>query len=172
MFDDNWDASSPLYPQKSNDSNASSSRPPITLLLAAVSGNIFHDPSKEELAVAESVLAISVVETHKASGTVREGERQRSVQLCSMRMIDPPSRRTAPGVPSGTKQTVGEMLEGGGVSAASVQISDEAARPEGLWRAPVGGTKLHMIERMIEAVMEPGGGADEVLDGLEGVEIS
>lgn len=53
VFDDDWDASTPLYP-------ASSQLPPITLLVVGVGENIFFDPTREELAVGDCVLAISL----------------------------------------------------------------------------------------------------------------
>lgn len=53
MFDDDWDASVPLY-------QASNQLPPITLLVLSVGDNIFFDPTKEELAVADCVLAVSL----------------------------------------------------------------------------------------------------------------
>ncbi|KAI5852810.1 ribosomal protein S5 domain 2-type protein [Morchella snyderi] len=53
MFDDDWDASVPLY-------QTSHQLPPITLLVLSVGDNIFFDPTKEELAVADCVLAVSL----------------------------------------------------------------------------------------------------------------
>ena len=70
LFDDDWEASERLYIE---------GRPPITLLVMAVASNIIFDPSREELAVAECVLAVTV-------GTV-----------LAVRTIDPPSRLTPPG---------------------------------------------------------------------------
>lgn len=53
VFDDDWDASIPLYP-------ASSQLPPITLLVMSVGENIFFDPTREELSVGDYVLAVSL----------------------------------------------------------------------------------------------------------------
>ena len=40
-------------------------RPPITLLVIVVGDNIIFDPSQEELAVAETALAVSVAEVRR-----------------------------------------------------------------------------------------------------------
>jgi exosome complex component RRP42 len=42
----------------------------------------------------------------------------------------------------------------------------------GVWKAPLGGTKFTVINSIIEAVLEKGGVADEVLDGLDGVDLA
>lgn len=54
IFDDDWDASIPLY-------SITSQLPPITLLVVSVEErNIFFDPTREELSVGDCVLAISL----------------------------------------------------------------------------------------------------------------
>lgn len=54
IFDDDWDASIPLY-------LITSQLPPITLLVVSVEEkNIFFDPTREELSVGDCVLAISL----------------------------------------------------------------------------------------------------------------
>ena len=57
LFDDDWDASLPLYPAASA---AVGDVPAITLLVTAVGENVFFDPTREEIAVADCVLAVSV----------------------------------------------------------------------------------------------------------------
>ena len=42
---------------------------------------------------------------------------------------------------------------------------------EGVWQPPRGGAKRKLIAAMIAKVLERGGVAEEVLDGLEGVEL-
>lgn len=167
MFDDDWEASPFLYPR-----GESGSRPPITLLVVGIGDNIIFDPSGEELAVAESALAVSVAE-------VRRGEKGddamdvdgsgRQLRLLSVRMVDPPSRLTPPGVPDG-------MNVGTGSAPASKEQQQEREMGqegvEGVWKAPLGGTKFAIIDGIIQAVLEKGGVADEVLDGLEGVELA
>jgi exosome complex component RRP42 len=127
MFDDDWAASQFIYPPNGSDSKNKTSRPPITLLVMAVGDNIIFDPSKEELAVADCALAVSVGETDvdvddipvsvsvSVPGTdrptptimdvdvdqeVKTGLVGRGLRLLSVRTIDPPSRLTAPGVPN------------------------------------------------------------------------
>lgn len=169
LFDDDWDASLFLYPRSSNKSIA---RPPITLLVMAIRDNIIFDPSKEELAVAEIVLAVSVGEGSAASadgdamdvdsGTGRE------LKLLAVRTIDPPSRLTHPGVPN-TRNTATGGSAAGTTEQASTQR--ETMEEEGVWQPPRGGAKRKLIAAMIQKVLEPKGVAEEVLDGLDTVEL-
>ncbi|KAI8965028.1 ribosomal protein S5 domain 2-type protein [Daldinia sp. FL1419] len=178
MFDDDWAASRFIYPRQSSDTTSATvgSRPPVTLLVMAVGDNIIFDPSKEELAVADSALAVSVGERNgpvdEASGIMDvDGESQtgRHLRLLSVRTIDPPSRLTAPGVPN----AVNAAAWGHGVPAAK----DPGARAaetddvEGVWKAPRGGTKVAILGAMVQKVLEKGGIADEVLDGLDAVDL-
>lgn len=73
----------PLYPAASA---AVGDVPAITLLVAAVGENLFFDPTKEEMAVADCVLAVSVDYDGRLvglrtleSGTVGEGAVGRKV---------------------------------------------------------------------------------------------
>jgi exosome complex component RRP42 len=83
LFDDDWDASLPLYPASAA---AVGDVPAITLLVAAVGENVFFDPTREEMAVADCVLAVSVDWDGRVvglrtleSGTVGEGGVKRRV---------------------------------------------------------------------------------------------
>jgi exosome complex component RRP42 len=152
MFDDDWQASQFLYSQ------SESARPPITLLVIAVGDNVIFDPSKEELAVAESALAVSVAEAASEAGSKDEGRR---LKLVAIRMVDPPSRLTPPGVPNGTSSGTGAAPAG-----------KEGESVDGVWKAPVGGTKFAILDGIVQAVLGRGGVADEVLDGLKGVELA
>lgn len=164
MFDDDWDASVFLYPR--DKASKGRSRPPITLLVMAVKDNIMFDPSKEELAVAEVVLAVSVGEKSTGvEGSMDVDSNTRDVRLLSVRTIDPPSRLTAPGVPN-TLNTA----TGGSAPKNSQQPQLETVE-EGVWQAPRGGAKRKMIAAMIRKVLDQGGVAEEVLDGLDGVEL-
>ncbi|KAI0853745.1 ribosomal protein S5 domain 2-type protein [Daldinia vernicosa] len=178
MFDDDWDTSQFIYPRQSSDTTSATvgSRPPVTLLVMAVGDNIIFDPSKEELAVADSALAVSVGERNVSSDEASEtmdvdGELQtgRHLRLLSVRTIDPPSRLTAPGVPN----AVNAAAWGQGAPAAK----DPGARAaemddvEGVWKAPRGGTKIAVLGAMVQKVLEKGGIADEVLDGLDAVDL-
>ncbi|KAI7207521.1 hypothetical protein KC333_g9408 [Hortaea werneckii] len=110
LFNDDWEASTFLYP-KTSPSNSSSNAaqfppPPITLLVVSVSSStaaggeaagqqqqqsptILFDPSREELAVADAVVAISL-------GVLPT---EQKLSLLALRTIDPPSRLTGAGVP-------------------------------------------------------------------------
>lgn len=159
MFDDDWEASTFLYPREG--AGAAGSRPPITLLVVAVGDNTIFDPAKEELAVAETALAVSVAEVRrvKTEGDMEVDSTGRQLRLLSIRTVDPPSRLTPPGVPH-TTNTNGTKQAG------------DAQTTEGVWKAPLGGTKFGVMYGIIQAVLEKGGVADDVLDGLEGVELT
>lgn len=172
MFDDDWDASAYLYPQKGS---ASPSRPPITLLVMAVGNNIIFDPSKEELAVADVALAISVADggpTANGDGDKMDiggAAAERSLRLLSIRTIDPPSRLTPPGVPRATDAATGAAV--GEAKSQPDARTAETEPVEGVWKAPRGGAKIAIIGAVIAKALERGGVADEVLDGLKAVEL-
>jgi exosome complex component RRP42 len=171
MFDDDWAASTHIYPPRADGGDTTGARPPITLLVMAVGDNIIFDPSKEELGVADSALAVSVGEVDDSDETTMDdGDgSSRSLRLLSVRTIDPPSRLTAPGVPN----AVNAAAWGQGAPEAK----DPAARTvetedvEGVWKAPRGGAKLSVLGAMVQKVLEKGGVAHEVLEGLDGVEL-
>lgn len=169
LFDDDWEESVFLYPRSSQEAH---SRPPVTLLVMAVKDNIIFDPCKEELAVAEVVLAVSVGE--RVSGDAEErmevdSEKSgRDLRVLAVRTIDPPSRLTHPGIPNAQNTATG------GAAAASIEQATsqrETTEEEGVWQPPRGGASRKLIALMIQRVLEPGGVAEEVLDGLDAVEL-
>lgn len=165
MFDDDWEASVFLYPR---DGGKAVSRPPVSLLVMAVKDNIIFDPSKEELAVAEVALAVSIGERPKDSTEMSiDSDRSRDLRLLAVRTIDPPSRLTQPGVPNSLNTATG------GTAATTEQVANqrEIMEEEGVWQPPRGGAKRKLIAAMISKVLEDGGVAEEVLDGLDGVEL-
>lgn len=167
FFDDDWGVSTYLYPKKGGASAAS--RPPVTLLVMAVGKNIIFDPSKEELAVADVALAVSVGEAAggKARDTMGSERPARSLKLLSVRTIDPPSRLTPPGVPN----SVAVNNDSSFASKLVETRTSESEPVEGVWKAPRGGAKVAILTAMTQKVLERGGIADEVLDGLEQVEL-
>lgn len=167
LFDDDWDASVFLYPRIPK---TAITRPPITLLVMAVEDNIIFDPSKEELAVAEVVLAVSIGEKANSSPAmdVDSGKVTRNLRLLAVRTIDPPSRLTHPGVPNTLNTATGGAAAGTTEQASNLR---ETMEEEGVWQPPRGGAKRRLIAAMIQHVLERGGVADEVLDGLDAVEL-
>lgn len=134
----------------------------------AVGPNILFDPSKEELAVADAVVAISA-----ARG--KDGE----LKMVALRTIDPPSRLTAAGVPSAPPAPAsgGANSRSSSTQTASGTMSDVEASAlrekdagQTVWRPPRGGVSRTLLSRMIKAVVEKGGVGQEVLDGLDAVE--
>ncbi|KAL8708521.1 MAG: hypothetical protein Q9220_006573 [cf. Caloplaca sp. 1 TL-2023] len=135
-FNDDWDAALPLYTSPKPESSA---RPPVTLLVISVGDNIFFDPSREELAVADAVCA-ATVGTTRTSETM-DGRPQ--LRLLSLRTIDPPARLAAAG-----------------------STTDAEDNP-GIWKPARGGMKRAMIGKMVKMVVEAGGVGEEVMQGLE-----
>lgn len=169
FFDDDWAAAPHLFPRRDT-----TSRPPITLLVMAAGRNIVFDPSKEELAVADVALAVSVVATSTAGGTGKKGGGGRSLRLLSVRTIDPPSRLTPPGVANEANSAYGAkaagLVAGQGQRQPEARAA-EAERVEGVWRAPRGGSKAGVLAALVGKVLEEGGVVDEVLEALEGVDL-
>lgn len=155
MFNDDWEAATFLFPRKSGDAAASAkSKPPVTLLVMTVGKNVLFDPSREELAVADAVVAISA-----AQG--KDG----SLKMVALRTIDPPSRLTAAGVPNSMNSTAG-----GSVSAEEALKLRERDAGQTVWRPPRGGIGRSLMTQMIKAVIEKDGVGQEVMDGLQTVE--
>ncbi|KAJ9294680.1 hypothetical protein DTO271G3_6600 [Paecilomyces variotii] len=162
FFEDDWDLAEYLYPRARPGTNASLQqvRPPITLLVISAGDNVIFDPTREEIAVAEAVLAISVAREYETEG----------LRLLSIRTIDPPSRLTQPGVPD--SENVATL--GSTAAAEEAQILNPSTSQEdvsGVWRPRRGGVKRSAVARMVKMVLEKGGVGDEVMEGLEGVEV-
>ncbi|KAF7592997.1 hypothetical protein BBP40_012156 [Aspergillus hancockii] len=163
FFDDDWNAAEYLYPRSTLKASLSSPqpvRPPVTLLVISVGENVIFDPNREEIAVADTVLAISVTRDGSSDG----------LQLLSIRTIEPPSRLTQPGVPN--SENVATL---GFTTAAEEAIILNPSTGEeevlGVWRPRRGGVKRSTVARMVKLVLEKGGVGEEVLEGLEGVQV-
>ncbi|RAL06532.1 exosome non-catalytic core subunit RRP42 [Aspergillus homomorphus CBS 101889] len=177
FFDDDWNAAEYLYPRVSSTTSsklgaapspAQHVRPPVTLLVIAVGDNVIFDPNREEIAVADTVLAISVT---------RDGGADGGLKLLSIRTIDPPSRLTQPGVPNSENvATLGAAASNAGSEEQQQQqavlnpVTGEEEVP-GVWRPRRGGVKRRTVAQMVKLVLEKGGVGDEVLEGLEAVEV-
>lgn len=165
LFDDDWAASTYLYPV-SAAGNKRLDRPPITLLVITVGPNVIFDPSKEELAVAEAVLAISAGEMPAVPGS-GDAKRTRGLGLLAIRTIDPPSRLTPPGVPNSMNTATGGSAP---VSSQDAVVLRESIGEKGVWCPPRGGIRRDMIGRIVKMVAEPGGVAQEVMEALVAVD--
>lgn len=167
FFDDDWDAAVHLYPRHPATATATEAvgqnipHPPVTLLVMTAGENIIFDPTREELAVAEGVLAISV-----AAATADKGGDKTGMRLLAIRTIDPPSRLTPPGVPDTENSTTGTETRGAQGSA-----KENVKKEGGVWTPPRGGITRQTIGRIIKMVLEKGGVAEEVMAGLEGVDV-
>ncbi|KAI9741239.1 MAG: hypothetical protein M1834_002955 [Cirrosporium novae-zelandiae] len=191
LFDDDWEAAEDLYPPTSrpqqwrngdNDEEMQdvtdgkkmvhgwTVNPPITLLVMSVGDNIIFDPTREELAVADAVLAVSVsvLSTPTTSTSTIQGKTSREFSILALRTVDLPGRLTNPGIPNSMNTATG------GVAPKSeeegVLMREMMATEKGVWRPPRGGMNREVLKKMVGLVVEKGGVAEEVLEGLEGLE--
>ncbi|PYH44865.1 exosome non-catalytic core subunit RRP42 [Aspergillus saccharolyticus JOP 1030-1] len=177
FFDDDWNAAEYLYPRATASVPKFSGsgvvpppvqhvRPPVTLLVIAVGDNVIFDPNREEIAVADTVLAISVT---------RDGSADGGLKLLSIRTIDPPSRLTQPGVPNSENvATLGATTGAGSEEQPAAAVLNPATgevEVPGVWRPRRGGVKRQTVAKMVKLVLEKGGVGEEVLEGLESVEV-
>lgn len=178
LFDDDWDAAVPLYSAEEEDESGSE-KPPMTLLVMTVGENLIFDPSKEELAVADSVVAVSlglsptppVAESEGAAKTDVDTQAGASVRVITARMIDPPSRLTPLGIPQAANTTQATQ---GGTGSVDVQgpqgvhrdyLVEEEERGA-VWNPPRGGIKTGLLRKVLEICCKKGGVGEEVLAGL------
>ncbi|PGH03877.1 hypothetical protein AJ79_07235 [Helicocarpus griseus UAMH5409] len=198
MFDDDWAAAEYLYPRRQPQSQQKSHsrsqktksqipsstplhpfRPPVTLLVISVGDNIIFDPSREEIAVAEAVLAVSVGrDSTSTSNNNDDNEESSTLKILSIRTIDPPSRMTNPGIPnSENAATIGFAAGGESETGAASGIMRAGAAVDtgedvaGVWRPRRGGVKRSVVSRIVRMVLKKGGVGEEVMEGLEGVEV-
>lgn len=161
LFNDDWDAAVPLYPKDNGKglSNKSIDKPPVIVLAMAVGQNIIFDPCKEELAVADAVLAVACTGA-KTSST--------GAHLVSIRTIDPPSHLTPPGVPNSMNTATGGTAPTSSVDALTQR---ELLANSGVWTPPRGGMKRGLISQVVKMVVENGGVAEEVINALQAIEV-
>ncbi|KAI9675087.1 MAG: hypothetical protein M1817_001495 [Caeruleum heppii] len=192
LFDDDWEASEYLYlrtaehirPSTSSHKASSkvtpssplqfhhrSSKPPITLLVMSVGSNILFDPTREELAVAEAVFAVSVAE-NPSSSPAPDSAASRTLRLLSIRTIDPPSRLTSSGVPNSLNTATGGTAPSSAAQAVTLrEMSRSKKEGQGVWMPPRGGVKRALVGRIVELVLKRGGVVEDVLQGLEAVDV-
>lgn len=174
FFDDDWNAAEHLYPRSRASSiiakpqQQQQVRPPVTLLVISVGDNIIFDPNREEIAVADTVLAVSVTRnSDRIPGSNAEG-----LKLLSIRTVDPPSRLTHPGVPNSENvATLGSTAAAEEASILNPSTAADQGETPGVWRPRRGGVKRATIARIVKMVVKKGGVGEEVLEGLEGVEV-
>lgn len=156
VADDDWMASTYLYTRDKSSSSNASPKPPITLLVIVVGGNATYDPSREELAVADGIIAVSVGSTGTTTTTMGSTSTQHGgdndngngFQILATRMIDPPARDTMKGVPM-----TGEVPEG--------------VEAPGVWRPRIGGIERKLLKMAVNSVIGAGVARD-VMRGLDG----
>jgi exosome complex component RRP42 len=157
LFDDDWEAATYLYPY--NKKGIRVDRPPITLLVMSVGSNFIFDPSKEELAVAEAVVAVSA--------GAADAVDSKNLRLLSLRTIDPPSRLSPPGLPNALNHIA---MGTAPLPPMEAFAAREGTQDKGVWNPPRGGMKRQIVSQIISSVLAPGGVAEEVMEGLINVE--
>ncbi|KAF2735517.1 hypothetical protein EJ04DRAFT_434862 [Polyplosphaeria fusca] len=161
LFDDDWDASVPLYPKSKGKTKGTQAmdRPPVIVLAMAVDQNIIFDPCKEELAVADAVLAVACTDsTSSPSGA----------QVIAIRTIDPPSHLTPLGVPNAMNSATGGVVP---ASTADAITQRELLASSDVWTPPRGGMKRALVGQIVKAVVEKGGVAEEVIQALQSIDV-
>ncbi|RMZ68938.1 3 exoribonuclease family [Pyrenophora seminiperda CCB06] len=161
LFDDDWDAAVPLYPKPTtaNKTHPQPGKPPVIILAMAVGDNIIFDPAKEELAVADAVLAVACTNSTTSSTGAR---------IVSIRTIDPPSHLTPPGVPNSMNSATGGTAP---TSTADALTQRELLATSAVWTPPRGGMKRGLISHVTKMVVENGGVAEEVIGALAAIEV-
>lgn len=136
----------------------------------SVGANIIFDPSRDELAVADAVLALSVGQT----ATSVSSSTDNGLKILAIRTIDPPSRLTNAGTPIPEAAAAAAGAASTATSAPSqstLAVKERSAEESAsVWRAPRGGVGREVVSRIIKMVVEKGGVGQEVLEALEGVE--
>lgn len=163
LFDDDWAAAVPLYDRKGKSGGE---KPPVTLLVMTVADNVIFDPGRDELAVADTVLAVSLA-----------AQKDAGPRVIALRTVDPPSRLTPLGIPQAASTAQTQATAQGGQQVTDVQGPVGANRDlqvererGAVWNPPRGGLKRQMLMRIMKLVTEKGGVGDEVLDGLAAIE--
>jgi exosome complex component RRP42 len=159
LFDDDWDAAVPLYPKDNGKGTEAVDKPPVIVLAMAVGPNIIFDPCKEELAVADAVLAVACTNAKTSSTGAR---------LVSIRTIDPPSHLTPPGIPNSMNSATGGTAP---ANSAEALTQRELLATSGVWAPPRGGIKRGLISQVLKMVVEEGGVAQEVINALQAIEV-
>lgn len=152
--------------------------------MISVGDNIIFDPSREEISVAEAVLAVSVARSGRSGQGNYEDDNKKSnnstnnLKLLALRTIDPPSRLTNPGIPNsenaatiGGPQAGGNSSSGGNTEDSASSTAFTGEEVPGVWKPRKGGVKRSVISRIVKMVLEKGGVGDEVMEGLDGVEV-
>ncbi|KAH8699290.1 ribosomal protein S5 domain 2-type protein [Talaromyces proteolyticus] len=162
FFEDDWNLAEYLYPRGEHNNLRNQARPPVTLLVISADKNVIFDPTREEIAVADFVLAVSIGrEIDETAG----GGTNANLKLLSIRTIDPPSRLTQHGIPD--SENAATM----GVATTDIpERTDEEVA--GVWKPRRGGVSRGVISHMIKVVLERGGVGDEVMEGLERVDVT
>lgn len=157
LFDDDWDAAVFLYPK--SEPSTPDDKPPVIVLAMAVGPSIIFDPCMEELAVADSVLAIACANATVSSARAR---------IVSLRTIDPPSHLTPPGVPNSMNSATGGTVP---ATSAEALTQRELLATSAVWTPPRGGMKRALISQVVKMVVEEGGVAEEVIGALQAIEL-
>ena len=137
--------------------------------MALVGPNLFFDPSREELAVADAILAVSLTASESPSSNIARTDESKnslsSFRILAVRTIDPPSRISTPGVADLRNPTIGAVQQ---QSASGEFTKQSPDKEEGVWKPPRGGMPRALIFKVMQMCVAPNGVAEEVFEGLKG----
>lgn len=177
FFEDDWNLSEYIYPRSPTSTSTTQkqaqrrqARPPVTLLVISAGPNVIFDPTREEIAVADAVLAVSVGREQDVGDS---GGSDANLKLLSIRTIDPPSRLTQHGVPdSENAATLSALTTGSAATHSESALVGTDEEVPGVWKPRRGGVSRNVVSKIIKMVLAKGGVGDEVMEGLESVEVS
>lgn len=169
LFNDDWAAATALYPR-----DVSHPTPPVIVLAIAIGTTTIFDPCKEELLVADAVLALSCTSS-PATGP----------RIVALRAIDPPSHLTAPGLANALNPATGgapsaqapsnmqghSNEQGQSSTHGQSNMLRELLGERGVWSPPRGGVKRGVVSAVSRVVVERGGVADELIAALAGIAV-
>ncbi|KAB8338960.1 hypothetical protein FH972_021900 [Carpinus fangiana] len=169
LFDDDWAAAVPLFPRAA--SGVYAVRPPITLLVITIGDNIIFDPTKEELAVANGVVAVSVA----PQLTTVAAPAETSLELVAIRFVDPPSRLTPAGIlNSRNPATAAGVAASTSTTQQTPSVHGRSGAGQGqnaVWSPPCGGLNRKLLAKIMVAILQTDGVAFQILEALAAVEI-
>ena len=154
LFNDDWEAALPLYQKPNTKAPAhtmqNAPKPPVSIMAISVGPNLFFDPSREELAVADAVVVVTVT-SHFSPNDDGDGEGNNGVKILAIRTLDPPSALTTSSSAALGGEPGFDQMEDG----------------EGDWKPKRGGMKREVLSKLVDLCCKKGGMGEEILEALK-----
>ena len=127
---------------------------------------IVFDPTRDEVAVADGLLAVSVAP--------RAADPTRRLRLVAMRTLDAPARLSAAGIPDAVNPAAGGVTEATAAAVAAdadrvraaKQTAEKAVAAGAVWTPLRGGIAPDTVARVLDDATRPAGVGHDVLQGL------